>query len=209
MLLDRNNWAQHLPKNLRHYCWLMRPYPKIPDGFKKTSYFPYWFDTEIPKTSIEPRYDLVYVGNRWGREDEMQAFLDDCRDAGHSLLVAGNWVDREPELVKDHDWVEWVGSTPHFSTIPLLSLGRATFHVGKQDYNELGFVTMRAAEAWMAGIPCFYHASVMHGEIPEEYFFEDPSDIELGIKNSVVASTKPVRPHTEAASNLMELVDGL
>lgn len=202
LLFDRNNWAKEMPKELRTFCWLIRPYPKIPQGFKKTEYFPYWYDTQIPECNLEPEYDLVYVGNRWGREEQMMEFLDDCEDAGYSLLIAGNWVDREPWMVDTYDWVEWVGSTPHFSTIPLLSLGKATFHVGKPDYNELGFVTMRAAEAWMANRPCFYHDSVLNGNIDEDYFFEDPSDIDpsLGYEDAA----KPVRSAESAAKQLLQ-----
>lgn len=207
-LLDRNNWAKDLDKRYRKHATLLRPYPAINPAFKKQEYFPYWFDPSIPVNDIEPQFDFVYVGNRWGRTAEMRAFLEELSD--YELMIIGNWPDREPELCDEFDQVEWLGSMPHFATVPLLSLGRATFHVGKPDYNELGFVTMRAAEAIMARRPCYFSHDVKNSELSVDYIFNSPSDIgpldEPSIKKATASSMPPMRPVQHAVEQFVELL---
>lgn len=147
-VFDRNNWAQHHPVG----DLLLRPYVQENEYWDQEQvFFPYW-RSDVPKSEIEPQYDLVYVGNRYGREEQMDRFLDGLEDL--DILVAGNWPDRDQEVTSKYDF-DFIGSTPHYSTIPLLKLGKATFHVGKPDYNDLGMVTMRPFEAAMANRVCF------------------------------------------------------
>lgn len=158
-VLDRNNWAQHISDSLQESCYLLRPYyqehPDWPESLQV--YFPYFYRRDVPDIDLDPEFDLVYIGNRYGREEQMDQFLDGLDEL--SILVCGNWPDRDQIVTENHDFT-FVGSTPHFATIPTLQLGRASFHVGKPDYNEIGFLTLRPYEAKTARRPCFINSDI-------------------------------------------------
>lgn len=158
-VLDRNNWAKQYPDEIAQNTYLLRPYkdenPQWPSHYQ--IFWPYFWRRDVPETSFEPEYDLVYIGNRYGREDQMDKFLEGLEDL--DILVCGNWPDREQEVTEKYDF-DFVGSTPHFATVPTLRLGRASFHVGKPDYNEIGMLTLRPFEAKAAGRPCFINSDI-------------------------------------------------
>lgn len=160
-LFDRNNWAQQYPDDIPQNTYLLRPYYQAnevwPDSYQV--FFPYFFRRDVPETSLDVEYDLVYIGNRYGREEQMDKFLEGLEDL--DILVCGNWPDKDQEVTEKYDF-DFVGSTPHFATIPTLRLGKASFHVGKPDYNELGMLTLRPFEAKTAGRPCFINSDINH-----------------------------------------------
>lgn len=182
-VLDRNNWARDIPADLRD-IHLLRPYIESNDAFDVQTWFPYWRDERVPVPTTHPEYDLVYVGNRWGREDEMREFLE--LSDGLDMLIAGNWPEREPDLVDEFDDIDWLGPVPHYSVVPLLGMGAATFHVGKPDYNPLGFLTMRTWEARMAGRCCFHTAELEYADqhLHNIFVFEHPRDIQAALDES-------------------------
>ena len=205
-LFDRNNWAVDLPREYRENVHLLRPYRNSNTRFDEQTWFPYFYDDEIPDCNIQPEYDLVYIGNRYGREDEMDEFLNG-RDH-QDILVVGNWPNRDQQVTEKYDWVDFVGSTPHYSTIPLLQLGKATFHVGKPDYNDIGMLTMRPYEAFMAERPCFISTDIYGvDDIVNDRLRVDPDD---GLPlDRIRDMTSPfLRSQSQAASQLLNIFRG-
>jgi len=175
---DRNNWGQDLPSEAQKKVHLLRPYMQPAEGsWSGQTFFPYPYDPDYwPHCTLEPQYDLVYVGNRYGREEQMDSFLDGLEDL--SILVAGNWPDRDQSVTEQYDHVQFVGSTPHFSTIPFLALGRMTFHVGKPDYHRIGMFTPRLVEAALADRVCAVSSEHDHtGWCPDQFVVNDTADV--------------------------------
>lgn len=160
-IMDRNNWARQYPDWFADNSYLLRPYREHNKHWTEARQFfwPYFHRRDVPETDLEPEYDLVYIGNRYGREEQMDEFLDGLEDL--DILVCGNWPDRDQEVTEKYDF-DFVGSTPHFATIPTLRLGKASFHVGKPDYNEIGMLTLRPFEASTAGRPCFVSSKIKY-----------------------------------------------
>lgn len=201
-VLDRNNWARDMPAEYRNKVTLLRPYDKPNEHFESQVYFPYWYDSNCPRLTVEPRYDLVYVGNRWGRRDEMWDFLSAIED--FDVCMCGNWTMREPEMVEEFDMIDWIGPIPHFAVVPTLALGKATFHVGKPDYNELGFYTMRTYEARMAGRPCLHDDSMTSQPLDDRFYFSNPADLDPDVLYDYY-QIDVVRTEQEAAEQLCQL----
>jgi hypothetical protein len=185
---DRNNWGTDLSRDMKQKIHLLRPYfeSRTDEAWRDITFFPYPIDTDYwPQSRITPRYDLVYVGNRYGREAQMDAFLDGLEDL--DILVAGNWPDRDQDVTDKYPHVDFVGSTPHFSTIPLLQLGWMTFHVGKPDYHDIGMFTPRLVEAALANRVCgVWHEHDYLDWLPDKFVVEDNDDVRRLLRADVV-----------------------
>lgn len=205
---DRNNWGHHLNVGRQEQIELLRPYYLGRPSWKEDHFFPYPYAPNYwPDSNTDPAYDLVYVGNRYGREDEMDDFLSGL---DMDILVAGNWPNRDQSVTDTYDHVDFVGSTPHFSTIPFIRLGRMTFHVGKHDYHNIGMFTPRLVEAALANRVCAISADHDYTEwVPDQFLVHDNDDVRSLLDNALDPAVVETYKHnlwtqtvTEAATQL-------
>ena len=108
-------------------------------------------------TFVPKMYDFCYIGNNYGRYEEMVEVLSRPFFEGKRNHVFGNWLNlsderEKPEQVKvDFPYVNFNPPVPPESVTDLLARARFTYHFGKPEYNECGFMTMRWQEAASAG----------------------------------------------------------
>lgn len=110
----------------------------------------------LPKF-VPKLYDFCYIGNNYGRYDEMRGVLGLPFFENKTNLIYGNWLDfsidrQTPEEIKrDFPFVQFKGRAQSNEVISLLSRAVFTYHFAKPEYNSTGFITMRWQEAATAG----------------------------------------------------------
>lgn len=130
----------------------------LPGPGKRTLMYPHLFDTHTKRTTptfTRRPYYVGYVGNNYERYEQARRLLGG-HDAPDSHIW-GNWLDegpgREaPETVKrDFPRARFHGKLPNDQVISALAKSWSTVHLAKPSYCDRGFVTIRWAEAVLAG----------------------------------------------------------
>lgn len=124
------------------------------------------------------REGIVYVGNNYSRYDMARRYLNwpngNCNEGqlrlplaeDPSFTIYGNWMDRSqfresPEQVSsDFPNAKFPGLLDQNLTIDVLRKAKATVHIAKPEYADIGFIALRWFEAVAAGTPAF---------VPEEW----------------------------------------
>ena len=113
---------------------------------------------------IEKEYDTAYCGNVYNRRDEFLKFMKPLHDANQTIIVAGNWLrkkydDRDFSLDNFPNAI-FLGSTEHWSTLPLLSKAKYAVHFANPDQQKNGLIGVRVFEAFMAGTLLFVNRNI-------------------------------------------------
>ena len=150
---DQDLWAEHsIDRNFRDKIIVLRTAVRPLTSFPKQWFFPYyWHEVDMPDR--KPEYDVVYVGNRYEREYDFAEFMKPLRSL--KVLVSGDWIQKAPQIINEFPEFQWIGSTLHSYTLPLLKLGACTVHVGRKIMRQYGLTPIRPFEAYMAGRPCY------------------------------------------------------
>lgn len=144
------------------------------DGYE-TLFYPMVY----PEGSYDPhgRHGIVYVGNNYERYDMALKYMSwprSKRGAGTSdphFTIYGNWMDPSPyrespeQIAFDFPYAKFPGYLDQRDTIKTLSKARATVHIAKPEYADIGFIALRWFEAVAAGTPAF---------VPDEWHLPCP-----------------------------------
>lgn len=142
----------------------------------KTLHYPMVY--KIGERGEHKRVGISYVGNNYGRYDMARRYLNwpngNCNEGQLRLplvedpgfTIYGNWMDRSqfresPEQVRsDFPNAKFPGLLDQNLTVDVLRKAKATVHIAKPEYANIGFIALRWFEAVAAGTPAF---------IPEEW----------------------------------------
>ena len=117
-------------------------------------------DTRVfhPMKNIEPRGDLVWIGN-WGddeRTEELQTFLiEPVKELGLKAIIYGvRYPEQALNTLKDAG-IEYGGWLPNYKVPQVFARYRVTVHIPRRPYVESlpGIPTIRPFEALACGIP--------------------------------------------------------
>ena len=152
---------------------------KVPDDRRR--YFPYFWNQRYFHQDYASRLDrpfsFMYIGNEWGRREMMGKILDKL--SGTPAGLSGNWLRPQTRDFSLGYNVCWIGKTPHWSTMPLLNKGQATFHIGHPSHIKMDFVSLRPIESYMAATPCFIFNEFPCADLyaPKELQFGTPDEL--------------------------------
>lgn len=111
----------------------------------------------LPSFKYEKLYDFCYVGNNYGRYDQMKEILNRPFFSESKNYIFGNWLIPSPnrqsieQIKADFPYVTFGTPVEPEMVRPALASARFTYHFARPDYNECGFVAMRWQEAASAG----------------------------------------------------------
>lgn len=123
--------------------------------------FPNPYELKTPSVMPSDRENIaMYVGNNYGRYQQTVSFLRPI-SRRFKVSVYGNWLEYSPnretedKIKDDMPLVNFRGRLDQRSIIERLAIAKFTIHLCKPSYEEVGFCTMRWAEAAAAGTPAF------------------------------------------------------
>ena len=164
---DQDGWHDQIPENVRDKMVLLKAYEtEVNDssfvGIEKFIWA--WkefnnFNLDLPKI-----FDTFYCGNVYERREVFKEFYKPIYDSGKKIGVAGNWLrkkygDRDFALDNFPDNI-WLGSTEHWTTLPLVAMSKYVVHVSNPRQQRLGIICIRVFEALMAGVPLFVNGNI-------------------------------------------------
>ena len=98
-------------------------------------------------------FDIAYAGNVYGRSAVAHSVFKALSEE-FKLLVTGNWTrPKDSYFLKELPRVSFIGSSPHWTTIPLMSLSKFSLIIGNNQHIKHGVLPCRVFEAWVAMTP--------------------------------------------------------
>ena len=189
LVWDQDIWADHIPLEVRDKIVLLKPYFKDADAsFTNQEEFMYmwykpWFDNKLEKLSKNKIFDVTYCGNVYNRRDEFLQFLKPFDSQNKKVCVQGNWLrkkygDRDFALDNFKNFM-FFGTTPHWSTLPTISMAKSVVHFANPDQQKAGLITARFFEALMGKSVIFCSDKIYGAEriVPSELLVESGEDL--------------------------------
>lgn len=184
-IADQDGWFQGIKHEFRKDITLLRAYSHEIKSFPHQEEF-VWGWSKAPfqlpcKLNTEKMFGACYVGNEHRRRNEFYNFLKEIQSKT-TILVTGNWFRKKTRnfLLDKLPYLLCIGTTSHWSTLPLLNMSSCTFHVSHATQRKLGIPCIRIFEAYMAGIPCYSWDKIKGIEkyVPNECLFSNPKELE-------------------------------
>ena len=167
---DQDGWYSDIPIELRSNIVLLAAFENIDmviaAGFHEVYKFIWaWKDmSDKFNLNLKKQFDTTYCGNVYNRRDDFLKFFKPLHDANKKIVVAGNWLrktydDRDFSLDNFPNNI-WLGSTEHWTTLPLINMSNFVVHISNPHQQELGIICIRVFEALMGRVPLFVNKNI-------------------------------------------------
>lgn len=161
--LDRSNDKQFM-------CVLE---PGFSRGRENHIHVPFLMDEIEQFPMLPPRNKIVYVGNRYERDGEFDKFFGVGSDIEYE--VWGNWLEYEKDSKERWPHVKFKGRAQPYQIHEALSLSILTPMIGRKEYYDYSFTSIRFIESLLFGtipvLPSSYDNAVMN--FPYQLFVEN------------------------------------
>lgn len=138
---------------------------------------PFWSDWNELLPVVEPYPIHGYVGNRYERDPEFEAYYfkhaAPLRSLGIQTMMYGNWLQPSPErgdprdLIKQNPCVGFNHRMNFYDSMSMMNRFISTTHVSKPEYYGHGFISPRYLEALAVNCPANVPFS-MRDHVPDE-----------------------------------------
>jgi hypothetical protein len=159
---------------------------------------PYWFDDIFQFEMLPPRNEIVYIGNRYDRDNAFETFFG-TKAESTEFHVFGNWLENGRDSAVRWPHVHFHDRIQPYQLREAYAEALVTPLLLKDEYNKYGFMSIRVIEALVFGtiplLPMQFRSPITYNL----FRIEDQADLLYWAKHENIRNMKNRRRLRELA----------